>query len=337
MSKQTDKSLFIVSSLPGLYQALLSGIEDYKDLGNRIIKAIKLAQSFRQVEKVVELSQILVNNPIKEYQLIGQYYLVWSKCRDKEYDAAGLENIIDQTRTYKAQALLSRGTFEYYKQSGDTALYFYNEALKARPNISQYISISLAIAVIKSLEGFHKLAVKDLERLLPIVKYAEPKLYYDFLNSLAFELGEVGRKYEARNVIQHVLESPFIIAYPEWRETAEDLKEPNRSFAVLNPTRPRRRAKILSMPVIEHAELIEQDRPAPVINLETWKAKMGKKKNGDKGLEDLDSRELLLKLIELGVAPGMTDSKLLQAIQFMYKLLIEPPKPDDDGDDEAGA
>jgi hypothetical protein len=75
MSKQTDKSLFIVSSLPGLYQALLSGIESHKDLGNRVVKQIKLAHAFRQVGKAAELSQILVNNPIKEYQLIGQYYL----------------------------------------------------------------------------------------------------------------------------------------------------------------------------------------------------------------------------------------------------------------------
>ena len=48
---------------------------------------------------------------------------------------------------------------------------------------------------------------------------------FDYLNSLAVELGEVGRKYEARNVIKHVLESPFTIAYPEWLETADDLKE----------------------------------------------------------------------------------------------------------------
>ena len=253
-----------------------------------------------------------------------------SKCRDKEYDTAALEKIIDQTQTYKAQALLSRGTFEYYKQSTDTALYFYNEALKARPNISQYISISLTIAIAKSVEGFHKFALKDLERLIPIIKYAEPKLYYDFLNSYAIELAEVGRKYEARNVIKPVLESPFIIAYPEWRETAEDLKGPNRSFAVLNPTRPRRKGKLLSMPVIEYAEPTEWHKPAQVISQESWKAKMS-----DKG-DELDGRELLLKVVELSTHPGMTDAKLLQVIQLMYKLLIEPPqKPD--GEDESGA
>ena len=332
MSKQTDTSLFIVSSVPRLYQALLSGIKNYKELGNRIIKEIKLAQAFRQVEKVAELSQILVNNPIKEYQLIGQYYLLWCSYRTHQYDINALEEIIDQTQTYKAQTLLSRGAFEYDHRRNDTALYFFNEALKARPTISEYISISIAIAVAKSIEGFHDLALKDLEKLIPIIKYAEPKLYYDFLNSYAVELAEAGRKYEARNIIKPVLESPYIIAYPEWRETADEVKGTNRSFAVLNPTRRRRAAKILSMPAIEHAEPTEWHKPAPVISLESWKAKMS-----DKG-DELDSRQLLLKVMELSTAPGMTDGKLLQVIQYMYKLLIDAPKPDDDNSgDEPGA
>jgi hypothetical protein len=78
------------------------------------------------------------------------------------------------------------------------------------------------------------------------------------------------------------------------------------------------------MPVIEHAEPVEQHKPAPVISLETWKAKMGKNREG------LDSRQLLLRLMELGTAPGMTDGKLLQIIQLMERLLTEPQKPDDE-------
>ena len=30
-----------------------------------------------RVEQVKELAQVLINIPIKEYQLIAQYYLVW--------------------------------------------------------------------------------------------------------------------------------------------------------------------------------------------------------------------------------------------------------------------
>ena len=80
------------------------------------------------------------------------------------------------------------------------------------------------------MEGFRKSALIDLENLVPIIRHVEPRLYYDFLNSYAFELGEDGRKEEARNVSRIVLASPFTFAYPEWQETANELKEPNRSF-----------------------------------------------------------------------------------------------------------
>src|SRR5689334_20628172 len=99
MSKQTDKSLLIVSSMPRFYQQLLSGIVSYEALGNRIVKQIKAAHAFRQVEQVKELARILINIPIREYQLIAQYYLVWCKCRDYEYPAETLERIIEQTKT----------------------------------------------------------------------------------------------------------------------------------------------------------------------------------------------------------------------------------------------
>jgi hypothetical protein len=334
MSKQTESKLFIVSSLithAGFYQELLKGLSSYQQLGNRILKEIKTARAFRQNEKVEELSKILMNIPIKEYQLIGEYYFAWRYCREDISQAKTLEKIAEQSQTYKAQALLMRAAIEGYQCNIESEFYFYTEALKTHPALSEYLKASIAIAVIKSKEGFHKSALKELESLIPLIRHAEPLIYSDFLNSYAVELSEVGRKQEARNVIKQVLESPFIIAYPEWRETAGELKPANRSFAVLNPTR-QRRGKLLSMPVIEHAEPVKQDRPALVINLETWKAKMGKKKNG-KNRTGLDGRQLLLRLVELSTAPGMTDDKLYKVVALMEKLLTEPDEPQKpDGD-----
>ena len=158
------------------------------------------------------------------------------------------------------------------KQDHETELYWFVESLKVYPSAEAL----RAIALIKAKEGYHRAAIKDLENMPPLARYSEPLIYSDSLNSLAVEYGEAGRKYEARNVIKHVLESPFIIAYPEWRETAEEVKEPNRSFVVIDPS-PARMGKLLSMPVIEHAEPATQDRPANVINLQVWKAKTGQR------------------------------------------------------------
>jgi tetratricopeptide (TPR) repeat protein len=224
MSKQTDKSLFILSSMPRLYQHLLTGGAGYEALGKRIIDRVKLAQDFRHIELVKELARVLINISIKEYKLIAEYYLVWCKCRDLECNTDTLEKIIEQTQTYKTKALFSRGAVEWYKGRNEIALYFYKEALKTYPTISEYIDLSRTIAVLKATEGFHKSALRDLENLLPVIRYAEPRLYYDFLNSYGVELAEAGRIEEASRASQIALASPFAPYYAEWLETGEAIR-----------------------------------------------------------------------------------------------------------------
>ena len=206
----------------------------FEALGNRIIKRIELAHAFRQVEQVRELARILINIPIREFQLIAQYYLIWCKCREYQYPATTLERIIEQTQTYKTKALFSRAAIEGFHGDIATAIHFYMEALKTSPSVSEYVDLVRSIAVLKATEGFHNSALKDLENLEPLIKHVEPRVYCDYLNSYALELGEAGRKQEARNISRVMLASPFIQAYPEWQETARDLKEPDRSSVVVS-------------------------------------------------------------------------------------------------------
>ena len=343
MSKHTDTSLLIISSLPRLYQALLSGIESYKDLGNRIVREIKVAHAFRQLEKVCELSTVLTNIPIKEYQLIGQYYLVWFACREKRYEVESLERIIDQTRTYKAQALITRAAFEGYKGNIDSEAYFYVEALKANPSISQRIDIMKSLAAVKAKEGFHKQSLSDFDNLLSVLKYADPLVYYDCLNSYAVELGEAGRKYEARNVIKHVLESPFIIAYPEWRETSQDLREPSKSFVAINISllKPR---NVLAMPTPERDQgepPAWAGQPAPVVSYQGWKERMAKKKkNGNKPVEQMTDSEMMIEIMNRYTSDKTTSADRRKIYIAVMKALSEPTKPDtpeSPDDDEPGA
>jgi len=150
-----------------------------------------------------------------------------------EYHHEVLEGIIDQTRTYKAQALLSRGTFDLAQGNPERALYFYTEGLKASPSISEYIGLTRAIAVLKAQEGFHRLALREMEKLAPIIRHAEPRLYYDFLNSYAVELVEGGRVYEAENVSAIAVSSPFGPYYPEWQETLSDVRSKRRQRSAI--------------------------------------------------------------------------------------------------------
>lgn len=232
MSKQTNSSLLIVSSVPALYQHLLSGVATYEELGNRILSKIKTAYSFRQVEQVRELARMLARLPIRECQLVAQYYLVWCKCRELEYHPNILERIAEQSRSYKAKALISRGTFDLYKSKPEAAFYFYAEALKASDSMADYIGASRGIAAAKSTEGFHASALRDLERLIPFLRHVEPITYSEVMSSYAVELLATNRLSEAWDVAIVAVSSPYGPFYSEWQETLSEVNSKRRRSSV---------------------------------------------------------------------------------------------------------
>ena len=329
MSTETAKSLFIVSSMPALYQQLLSGIRNYEQLAARILRQIKTAHAFRQTEQVRELATILCNIPIREYQLIGQYYLIWCNYRESVFKAEALENLAGQTRTYKAKVLLSRAAIEVCQGKMETGLYFYNEAPKTSPAISDYIYIKVGIAQVKGMEGFHQSALNDIENLIPIIRYAEPRLFFDTLNSYATELGTTGRVYEARNIMRQVLASPFAFAYPEWRDTAEELRGANRSTVAVSESR----YNVLALPEREPSEQRTlQPRPARVLDLNKWKKKMAKKakdKQAEQLLEEMSLQDMGFKLLGLITDSRMDEDQMRIILSFVMNLLSEPVGPSD--------
>ena len=278
MIVKTTSNLFITSSLQaGFYQQLIGGMSSFQELGNTVVKIAEQAQAFRHYDKVKEAAQILINIPIKQYQTIGHYYMGLCELRTGKDPIDTFERLAEYAPiTYRVRAMQSLAAIEARKQDYESELYWFIESLKVHPSAEAFIGI----AVIKGKEGYHKQAVKDLERLYHLARYMPPHIYFAYLNSLAIELGEAGRKYEARNIIKHVLESPFIIAYPEWLETADDLREPNRSFVTIGtlPDRPR---NVLSMPTVGRDQgepPAWAGQPAPVVNYQQWKQRMAKKK-----------------------------------------------------------
>jgi tetratricopeptide (TPR) repeat protein len=166
-----------------------------------------------------------------------------------------LEQAADSCKgTYQARALLSLGNLEAANQNLSSEAQYYLEAFKASHDLSTKVEAARGIAVIKAKEGYHKHAVSDFERFLPLAARCDAITYNLYLSSLAVELGEAGRKDEARNVSRIVLASPFTHAYPEWRETADALKEPNHS--------------LITVPSIEY-EHVEIEPPAKVLSIES--------------------------------------------------------------------
>ncbi len=254
-----------------------------------------------------------------------------------------IERVIEQSKTYKAKALTFRGALSFYQGRLDEAMFFYMESLKTVSSLSEYIEASRCVATTKAAEGFHGLALKDLERLIPLLRYAEPKQYYDLLNSLAVELGEAGRKYEARNIIRHVIASPLALAYPEWLETAEDLREANRSFIIVGalPDRPR---NVLSMPAVGRDQgepPAWAGQPAPVVNYQQWKKRMAKKKkNGNKPVDQMTESEMMMEIMNLFTSEKTTNADRRRIYFAVMKAFFEPDKPDtpeSPDDDKPGA
>ncbi|HVG17515.1 MAG TPA: hypothetical protein VNI02_00570 [Blastocatellia bacterium] len=239
MSDKTATSFFMLSPLvskyAGLYQELLKGFGGYRHLGNRLIRLGEQAHAFRQFDRVREIGQLLSNIPIKDYQAIGHYFeavAANSMGNGDQEKARKLFEIVANTAPdeYKGKAIMSLAAIAAHKRDYVSELYFFQESLKAGEDLYTILKAHKGIAVIQAREGYHKQSLKYLETFLPLIRYAEPHVYFDYLNSYAVELGEANRKNEARNVIKHVVASPFDFAYPEWQETARDLKEPSRTF-----------------------------------------------------------------------------------------------------------
>jgi hypothetical protein len=322
MSVRVANNRFISLSLIAKYRQFLGGVSNIVELGKHLTLAAETAQLMWQTDAVREYGLILSNLPVKEYQLIGQYYLGWyAYCNGDDVTPSLFENIFDRSKTYKAKSLITLGALTGAKQDLESEMRYYQEALK-HSDLATSIRIARAIAIVKSKEGFHKSAIRSLESVLPILKFAQPQIYYDSLNSFAVELGEVGRIEEANNICKVVLASPYVFAYPQWRETGADIarrgyKSRSSVPIIQSFSEPEKIQNVLYMPERNSAPVRLRTKPAKVLNYLDWKQKMVK---DDEIPPDADEGDLYLRLMELIAQKDLTTWELRQVIDFVEKL-----------------
>jgi tetratricopeptide (TPR) repeat protein len=337
MSKQTAVNLFMEPpslKYVGLYQELLNGIVSQERWGNRLVRLAEQAHALRQFHQLKEIGFVLSNSSIEDYRAISTYFLAVaanSKGSGNQDEARRLFELAINTApdAYKVKSILSLGALSFHKRDFDSALYFYQETIKAGKLSAASLHATKAISVLRAIEGHHKQAVKELENILPVIKYAPAHIYFDLLNSYAVELGEVGRKDEARNICRTVIASPFASAYPEWLETAEDLKQTNRSFVAIN-TSPFVANNVLLMPTAESAPAQSSAdlEPARVLDLQRWKKKMGKgkKDNSESALEDVDEKEMLMRIMHIYTRDETTSEKRRKMYAAIEEIASEMDK-----------
>jgi tetratricopeptide (TPR) repeat protein len=230
------------------YQLIGSGLvgevqsqQALHDVGGRLVRLAEHLYAFRQLDALDQVSQLLLNLRSIEYETIGRYYQTLCVQRfglgDIEQATCSLERIAESgPPNYRARAMQSLATNLCYKDDFRSALSLYREVARFASRSSIYdayatLGSQKMAAVIKGLEGNHLGAVALLENLFPLaqsVRSSQAHIYYDYLNSLAVELCEVGRLEEARNISRVVLVSRFAPAYPEWQETSEEIKLKDR-------------------------------------------------------------------------------------------------------------
>ena len=353
------------------YQQVLSELirgvyrkQTFTELGDRLVALLRHAYALREIAAVEEASELLLELPLgREYQSIGAYYqalCIYQRGRFAEARIL-LEQVAGKLPLrFRAKALLATSGTYYQCDDLQSFLLLNVEASRSAAcgdlrDLQTFVRSQRNLAVLKSIDGDHRGALADLERLLPLARALgrwQPYSYYEHLNSLAVELMETGRLEEAGNASQIVLASPFAGAYPEWRETREEIElrgcRPSRATVAVGQ-RTFEANNLVRLPALQHCDnlgAVEQPaagRPAHVLSYLDWKNKMPKQSNGDPQhkttprpttdkekqarffeLRKLDTRDLLLRLMETIGDEDISDDQLLRAL-----VILEGLEPDE--------
>jgi tetratricopeptide (TPR) repeat protein len=346
------------------YQQIASGLikgfytkQAIGELGNRLITLADNAYSYRRMETVKQVSTLLMNTPLpRQYESIAGYYrALLAKRQGKIAEARMLLDRVAEEAPlrYRIRAMMSIGAIYFDSRDFQSALYLYIEAGRAATFTKRFdptiaVVLNKMPCILKSIDGDHRGALADLEKVFPSIQRAAPQcapLWFDYLNSLAVELAEVGRLEEARNASRIALASPFASAYPEWRETWDDIESRGyrtaRSFVSLNH-RTLNTSNVLRLPLAERGHSPGSDKyarshlqqQASITSLQEWKRKMVKEPNGDQKndspSQDLDDRQMLLKIVELSTVKGLPDEALKEMVDAIEKIVAKYIKSDSD-------
>ena len=336
-----------------LYQQILSGLikdtysrQFFTDLGNSLTSLADQLYRSRRTEDVEQVSQLLLNLPLSsEHRIIGQHYKalgLYHKGQLAEARAV-LEYVAEQKLpSYRARALLCISATYYASNDLQSAARYCVEANRAAVGDGWCDHLTVVesqrnLFVLKSLEGDHRCAVSGLERMLPFVQAISrwyPDLFCGYLNSLAIELGEVGRLEEARRVSDRALASPYAKVYTVQDtsdEIAMKLRRASRS-AVVVKQKFSNAGNVLPMPEQQRdiaAPASAQTRePARVLDLKAWRYKLTKEaKNAVQEAKlgkPLSDREMLLRLMDIISEKDLTGDQLARMLEAVEKIAYEP-------------
>ena len=231
-------------SHPALYQVILTSLtqaERSRDnrvtLAGQLVSLAERSYLFRELEALDSASQLLMQLPLpRQYRSVGCYY---QALRLQQFGHGDLDKARrlfvrvadDAPLFYRTRAMVSLAANAWLRADFHTGLSLYQDATRFASGdffCTAYSTLHAGkmLAVAASLNGDHRGSLRILQDLSPLasmLRASQPLGYYDYLNSLAVELGEVNRLEEATHVSALVLSSPFAAVHPEWLETYTDV------------------------------------------------------------------------------------------------------------------
>jgi hypothetical protein len=348
LQTSSRRGAFYQQFTAGLFKAVYNK-QFFYNLAEKLACIAHNAYMLRHIDVIEQASLILQSLPISsEYKNVGSYYQALSMKKQGRVTEACilLESIVDHMPIrYRARGTQLLGMIHHANGDLHSALTLYVDACKIAASNNgcdphTTVTAFQNIAVIKSMNGDHKQAIVGLEQLFPVVQAiskVEPYKYHHYLNSYAVELGEVGRLEEAQNVCRIVLASPFAFAYPEWRETANEValrgyKSRSSVPVIQSFLEPKKAKNVLRLPERERPESTRCSpffQPSDVTSLEDWKNKMVKEPNGENGdesnIDEMSDKDILFEIMNLTSEDNITREQLKEILDAVRKITSKKP------------
>jgi hypothetical protein len=357
----TDASSSLVCGTKGpdaLYQHFGTALgkhsfaQKMRAVGNYLMVAAEHAYELRQVEILEQIKRTMLSLPLPgAYKSVAGYYEAVAGQDlgrgDLGRAQAILERVVDEgPLAYRARGLMSLGAIARYRADEASALALYAEAGRVARRGPFFDSCGMLrssrmIAVITAKEGDHRRAVEMLEGLFPLataLRSSHPRAYFDYLNSLAVELMEANRLEEAHCVSSMVLASPFAPAYPEWRETYDDIairryRTPRSSIYLnLGVSRPDNLVRLRAWRPSHGSRTTEPAASdlaqARILDYASCRDKMRRKEASSADdargtVEEMSERQLMVKIMELAATDGLEEEDLRRMVHALESIIRE--------------
>jgi tetratricopeptide (TPR) repeat protein len=225
------------TSLPILLSQMVQGLHcrrSLQEIANRLIELARNSYNLRDIKTLQEASLLLMNLPLSDARQVGLYHQAHALDAKGRSDEAQymLEVVAEKaSNTYKSRAIHALGLVHLNRGQFEDSMRLFVEAARAGSSKGSRDLITLLLAysnisIIKSVNGDHKEALADLEKLWPLVRLIAPHspfYFYVYHADIAYELAFLSRIEEAEAAIKIALNSPFAKAYPNWLETRDEI------------------------------------------------------------------------------------------------------------------